>query len=110
MINQKHMIQVDQEEPSREYDYSFETKLSRIQSTLFGRLKLVNSFKILTDKNHVPLTLKNIDVNIESEREIEKFLLKSTDWIERKLVIQVKDWIINNGSSWQKDRVSKYFK
>lgn len=110
MINEKQLFCEGEEEITREYDYSFDTKIKRLQSTLFGRLTLVNVFKKLTDKNYIPLTLKNISVNIESQDEIERFLLKSTDWIESRLVHQVRDWMINNGSDFQKNRVLEYFK
>jgi len=91
-------------------DYNFDSKIIRLQSTLFARIKLVNVFKKLIDKNYIPLTLKNINVNIENKDEIERFMIKSTNWIESSLTTQVKNWVINNGSDFQKSRVSEYFK
>ena len=91
-------------------DYNFDSKIIRLQSTLFSRIKLINVFKKLIDKNYIPLTLKNINVNIENKDEIERFMIKSTNWIESSLVNQFKNWAINNGSDFQKSRVSEYFK
>lgn len=91
-------------------DYSFDSKIIRLQSTLLGHIKLINVFKKLIDKNYIPLTLKNINVNIENKDEIERFMIKSTNWIESSLTTQVKNWVINNGSDFQKSRVSEYFK
>ncbi len=105
MINEKQFFNSELEEPCREYDHSFDTRLSRLQSTLFGNLKLVNMFKRLIDKNYIPLTLKNIDVNIDSESEIENFLLKSSLWVEHKLSKEIENWVIDNGSEWQKSRL-----
>lgn len=105
MINQKQVFYDDIIEPCREYDSSFDTRISRLQSTLFGRLKLVNVLKSVFDINHIPLTLKNIDVDIEKEQEIESFLLKSNVFIENKLSKEFEQWIEKNGTEWQKNRV-----
>lgn len=105
MINQKQVFYDDITEPCREYDSRFDTRISRLQSTLFGRLNLVNILKRIIDINHIPLTLKNIDVDIEKEQEIESFLLKSNNWIESKLSKEFEQWIEKNGTDWQKSRV-----
>lgn len=108
MINKNNLVNnISEDFPD---NYNFDSKIIRLQSTLFARIKLVNVFKKLIDKNYIPLTLKNINVNIENKDEIERFMIKSTNWIESSLVNQFKNWSINNGSDFQKSRVSEYFK
>ncbi len=102
MINEK---QVFEEDRTREYDYSFDSRIKRLQSTLIGRLSLINYFKKIIDKNYIPTSLKNIDVDINSEKDIVKFMLKSTNYIESELNVQVDNLVINNGSEWQKSRL-----
>lgn len=59
-------------------------RISRLKSTLQGRLNLINLFKSSIDKNYVKLTLQNIGVNTESEFEMTNFMIKNNKDIEYK--------------------------
>jgi hypothetical protein len=103
MINENNLVNnISEDFPDH---YNFDSKIIRLQSTLFARIKLVNMFKRLIDKNYIPLTLKNININIEDDRDIERFMIRNTNWVESVLDNQVKDWVINNGSDFQKNRI-----
>lgn len=103
MINENNLVNnISEDFPDH---YNFDSKIIRLQSTLFARIKLVNMFKRLVDKNYIPLTLKNININIEDDRDIERFMIRNTNWVESVLDNQVKDWVINNGSDFQKNRI-----
>jgi len=103
MINENNIVKnISEDFPDH---YNFDSKIIRLQSTLFARIKLVNMFKRLIDKNYIPLTLKNININIEDDKDIERFMIRNTNWVESVLDNQVKNWVINNGSDFQKSRV-----
>lgn len=103
MINENNLVNnISNDFPDY---YNFDSRIIRLQSTLFARIKLVNMFKRLIDKNYIPITLKNININIDNEDDIERFMIRNTNWVESVLDNQVKNWVINNGSDFQKSRV-----
>jgi len=87
------------------YNDIFDSEIKRLQRTLQARLNLLNMFKPLTNKTHMPLTMRNIDINIESVQEIVNFLIKNSKHIESYYRSHVDDWFMENGTKWQKDRV-----
>ena len=61
MINKNNLVNnISEDFPD---NYNFDSKIIRLQSTLFATIKLINVFKKLIDKNYMPLTLKNINCN-----------------------------------------------
>ena len=90
---------------SEAYDEIFYSEIKNLQSTLQARLNLLNLFKPLTNKTHTKLTLRNIDINVESAQEIINFLIKNSKYIESNYRSHCDDWFIENGTKWQKDRV-----
>ena len=92
------------------YSSMFDSKIDRLQSTLKGRLNLLNMVKKLIEKNYVPLTLENIKIDIESESDIINFIIKNNDYMDSFLIGCMEEWFLKNGTKWQKNRISKYFK
>lgn len=85
-------------------------KIFRLQSTLQGRLNLLNMFENLINPKYQKLTIKNIGIDIKNEDHIIDYMLKSNKYIEEYLTKSVLDWIHKNGTPWQRLRIFKCFK
>jgi len=81
------------------------SRISRLQLTLQNRLNLINLYEKSINKNYIPMTIKNIEIDIESEFEIVNFIDKNIKHIEK-----LKNWFNKNGTVWQKDRLLKKIK
>lgn len=93
-----------------EYNSMFEKKIDRLKSTLSGRLKLLNMFKQLVDKNYSPVTMENIKIDIESEHEVTDFIIRNNEHIDSCLIKCVEDWFSRNSPEWKRRRIQQYFK
>lgn len=85
---------------------SYDNEIERLRSTLIGRLNLLNYFNRFL-KIEGELTINNIDVDISNKDEITKYLLKSFKYVEKVLGPQVFDYVIKNGTMWEKGRIQK---
>ncbi len=81
------------------------SRINRLQLTLQNRLNLINLYEKSINKNYIPMTIKNIEIDIESEFEIINFIGRNIKHIEK-----LKNWFNKNGTIWQKDRLSKKIK
>lgn len=80
------------------------TIMSRLQKTLENRLKMYNMFKSLLNRHHIPLTVKNLNIDINDKNQITNFMEKNT--IEIGLLSEfVKDYFHKYGTEWQKNRL-----
>lgn len=84
------------------FDYD---RINRLQSTLINRLNLINSYEKSINKNYIPMTIKNIGINIDNEYDIINFMEQNNKHIEK-----LKNWFNKNGSSYQKCRLLKKLK
>jgi hypothetical protein len=84
-----------------------DNRMSRLKSTLKGRLLLLNMFGPIIDNNYIHKTVDNIDVDIQNEFEIVRFLQKSSLQVN-KLSENITNFISKNGTRWQKNRILLY--
>ena len=92
-------------EEEYEYHSLFDLKINRLKSSLQGRINLLNLMAPMVDKNHKHLTMENIKIDVNSEKEIQDYLIKNTNYIESFLSGYMQDWFLSNGTEKQKKRV-----
>lgn len=97
MLNSNENFSTEQETPGE--------RIVRLQSTLKGRLNILNMFEPLVNDKYKPLTIRNIKIDIKNEHEIVNFLLKNNDRIDY-LSEAVSDLLFKEGTQWQKSRLN----
>jgi len=81
-------------------------RMKRLQSTLKGRLNILNIFEPLVNNKYKRLTMRNIEINIKDEYEIVNFLLNNNNRIDY-LYEAVANLFSKEGIQWQKNRLAK---
>lgn len=76
----------------------------RAVKTVQYRINLLNMFETFLNKEFDPITLGELNINIDNQNSVECWLYKTSERIEK-----MREYFENKGTAWQKNRCAEEF-
>lgn len=106
MLSKQYSNDDDSGQPS----YIYDSRIKRLQSTLKGRINLLNIIKSLIYIKYIPLNMQKLKIDLNNEDEISKYIEDNNKYIEEVLSKDFESVVFKSGSNNQIKRLLEHNK